>query len=273
MEKLRQDIKEKKRTIHEIKLDQNANRKQKKKIKKIKRYIRSALSKHDGQVKKAIKLVKKEKEFEDTSKLDKKILKFEKKTETANKFHNELQKELDLKTSDFQFHEIVTIDKDTAKGVLQVEKEKQEKLEAKKKRLEKEEAEKQEKEQKILEEEIDKITKESKHKEDSTKQAQIVSEEEFDSWINDLIETGDGIITSVGPNVEGDWEVTNVFVSSEFFIPSVDKQLDMVESVGPAIQEMVERSGKSSYTNVIFRYEKDDRIIAEPKLFGGYKIN
>ncbi|GIN89138.1 hypothetical protein J22TS1_01890 [Siminovitchia terrae] len=46
----------------------------------------------------------------------------------------------------------------------------------------------------------------------------------------------------------------------------------MVESVGPAVEEMVVRSGKFPYTGVIFRYEKDDRIVAEPKLTGGYKI-
>lgn len=71
--------------------------------------------------------------------------------------------------------------------------------------------------------------------------------------------------------MEDDWEVTNVYVSSDFFISIVDQQLAIVESVGPAVQEMVQRSGKSPYTGVVFRYEKDDRIVAEPKLTGGYK--
>ncbi|WP_313432263.1 hypothetical protein [Siminovitchia terrae] len=101
---------------------------------------------------------------------------------------------------------------------------------------------------------------------------QEITDEEFDSWVNNLIETGDGIITSVEPYMEDDWEVTSVYVSSDFFIPSVDQQLAMVESVGPAVQEMVVRSGKFPYTSVVFRYEKDDRIVAEPKLTGGYKI-
>ncbi|MBD8007442.1 hypothetical protein [Bacillus norwichensis] len=120
--------------------------------------------------------------------------------------------------------------------------------------------------------EAEEKAKSEENNESSENDSQDLTDEEFNSWVNDLIETGDGIIISVEPYMKDDWEVTNVYVSSDFFIPSVDQQLTMVESVGPAVQEMVERSGKSPYTSVVFRYEKDDRIVAEPKLTGGYKI-
>ncbi len=109
---------------------------------------------------------------------------------------------------------------------------------------------------------------ERKAQEDSMK----ISDEEFEQWVKDLIETGDGIIDSVEPYLPDDWEVTNVYVSADFFTPDVSEQLRMVESVGPAVEDMVVNSGKWPYTAVYFRYIKDDRIVAEPKTFGGYTI-
>lgn len=127
---------------------------------------------------------------------------------------------------------------------------------------EKEELRKQE-EEKRKEEEKEKVRKEEQ---------KAAALEMLNNDIEKMIELGKGLVVAIEPYLPNDWEVTNVYVSDDWYLLSETDKEYIADSLASMYEKIIVSSGVTSYTDVYFRDNKNDRIVAEPKAFGGYKI-
>lgn len=139
-------------------------------------------------------------------------------------------------------------------------------LEKAKSEIERIEREKEEK-RKREEEELKKKEEEKAKK----KEQQAIALEMLNNDIEKMIELGEGLVVDIEPYLPDDWEVTNVYVSDDWFALSDSDKEYIAEFLGSTFESIIVSSGATPYTAIYFK-DKNGRDVATPKTFGGYSI-
>lgn len=98
--------------------------------------------------------------------------------------------------------------------------------------------------------------------------------EQLATGISEIINVSNGIITNITPRYnDGDWTLVNIVVSDAWYYSADHEKERFVESVGTTVETLVVNSGigNSKSTSVYF-VDTYNKTVAEPKIFGGYKI-
>lgn len=133
--------------------------------------------------------------------------------------------------------------------------------------------------------EIDRMLKE-KEEEERRKEEELKEKEEEDAKkkeqrdaalemlnndIEKMIELSEGLVVDIEPYLPDDWEVTNAYVSDDWFLLSDADKEYIAEFLGSTYESIIVSTGVTPYTSVYFK-DKNGRDVASPKVFGGYSI-
>ncbi|WP_096155700.1 hypothetical protein [Bacillus sp. FJAT-45066] len=96
--------------------------------------------------------------------------------------------------------------------------------------------------------------------------------EQFVKAIQEIIEVSGGIIVDISPRYnDGDWTLVNVVVSDAWYYSAQHEKERFAEQVGNTVETLIVNAGVSKTTSVYF-VDTFAKTVAEPKIFGGYKI-
>jgi len=101
-----------------------------------------------------------------------------------------------------------------------------------------------------------------------------IDKADFNSYFNamdELIALFDGIIVDFKTGRQGDYSMIYVTVSDVWYNSETYQKERFAEDVAESIKRISKETGVSDFVSVYFNDTHDKRL-AEPKLFGGYKI-
>ncbi|MEH7122075.1 hypothetical protein V7127_02400 [Bacillus sp. JJ1773] len=103
----------------------------------------------------------------------------------------------------------------------------------------------------------------------------VLAEQEkgFDAAIDEIINTGNGLILDVSPRYDNEWKMVNVVVSDTWYYSADHEKERFAETLGEIVQNLVINFSKTD-ENVVMVYFVDSygKDLATPKVFGGYDI-
>ncbi|WP_153732745.1 hypothetical protein [Sporosarcina obsidiansis] len=257
----RDELNDLKKEVKQIKIPDTADKKERKKIKQIKKNLTKTLKRSDKDANRLIKKFDKDKKVTSIAarKVEKKAIS---KASDAFVSLNEFN---DMKVDPLKIGFAENIDQKEAEAILiqhDAEQKKIAEMKEKKKR-EKEEKKAAEAEKQLIEEEKNKAKREAAKKE---------AKEKIDKAVSELISMGDGSIKNIRPTSGDDWIAVYVEVDNTWHLFSQEEQKYMAETIGPAVESSIVETGITDYCDVHF-IDENGMTVASPKfLGGGYKI-
>lgn len=115
------------------------------------------------------------------------------------------------------------------------------------------------------------IAKEKKKKEEENKQRKAEAEKLLYPYIEELIETSEGMVKDIGPGSDGNWMTTFVIFDTNWHSLNQQEKEYIANTLAPAIEQGIISTGITSECFVHF-YDTNDVHLVEPKGFSGYKV-